>query len=73
MPDPLISNRQRKIMERQAERNREMAAAKRSDTRTPFREAELQYLSRHPPPDYSQALDFRKPHEELVEDPKVKP
>lgn len=72
MPDPLISNRQRKIMERQAERNREMAAAKRSDTRTPFREAELQYLSRHPPPDYSQALDFRKPHEELVKDPKVK-
>lgn len=72
MPDPPISNRQRKIMERQAERNREMAAAKRSDTRTPFREAELQYLSRHPPPDYSQALDFRKPHEELVKDPKVK-
>lgn len=49
-----------------------MAAAKRSNTRTPFREAELSFLSRHPPPDYSQALDFRKPHEELLKDPKVK-
>ncbi|KAF9409179.1 hypothetical protein BGZ94_002036 [Podila epigama] len=73
MPDPQpISNRQRKIMERQAERNREMAAAKRNDTRTPFRHAELQYLSRHPPPDFSKALDFRKPHEELLKDSKIK-
>ncbi|KAF9359814.1 hypothetical protein BGX26_011372 [Mortierella sp. AD094] len=73
MPDPQpMSNRQRKIMERQAERNREMAAAKRSETRTPFREAELQFLSRHPPPDYSKALDFRQPVEVLLSDPKIK-
>ncbi|KAF9569177.1 hypothetical protein EC968_002685 [Mortierella alpina] len=73
MPDPQpISNRQRKIMERQAERNREMTAAKRAETRTPFREAELQFLSRHPPPDYSKALDFRQPAELLLADPKIK-
>ncbi|KAG0211189.1 hypothetical protein BGX28_008369 [Mortierella sp. GBA30] len=73
MPDPQpISNRQRKIMERQAERNREMAAAKRVQTRTPFREAELQFLSRQPPPDYSSALDFRQPAEVLLKDPKIK-
>ncbi|KAF9961925.1 hypothetical protein BGZ72_001032 [Mortierella alpina] len=73
MPDPQpISNRQRKIMERQAERNREMTAAKRAETRTPFREAELQFLSRHPPPDYSRALDFRQPTEQLLADPKIK-
>ncbi|KAG0323875.1 hypothetical protein BGZ99_002408 [Dissophora globulifera] len=73
MPDPQpLSNRQRKIRERQAELNRELAAAKRSDTRTPFREAELLYLSRHPPPDYSEALDFRQPAELLARDAKVK-
>ncbi|KAF9290479.1 hypothetical protein BGZ68_006976 [Mortierella alpina] len=73
MPDPQpISNRQRKIMERQAERNREVTAAKRSETRTPFREAELQFLSRHPPPDYSKALDFRQPADVLLADPKIK-
>ncbi|KAF9109459.1 hypothetical protein BGX27_007592 [Mortierella sp. AM989] len=73
MPDPQpMSNRQRKIMERQAERNREMAAAKRSETRTPFREAELQFLSRQPPPDFSKALDFRQPAEVLLGNPKIK-
>ncbi|CAO3564293.1 unnamed protein product [Mortierella alpina] len=73
MPDPQpISNRQRKIMERQAERNREITAAKRAETRTPFREAELQFLSRHPPPDYSKALDFRQPADLLLADPKIK-
>ncbi|KAF9985145.1 hypothetical protein BGZ75_003320 [Mortierella antarctica] len=73
MPDPQpISNRQRKIMERQAERNREITAAKRAETRTPFREAELQFLSRHPPPDYSAALDFRQPPDILLADPKIK-
>ena len=72
MPDPQpISNRQRKILERQAERNREMAAAKRADTRTPFREAELRFLSRQPQPDFSLALDFRRPAEELLRDPKI--
>ncbi|KAF9097296.1 hypothetical protein BGX23_009269 [Mortierella sp. AD031] len=74
---PVISNRQRKIMERQAERNREIAAAKRAtegnNKRTPFREAELAFLSRHPPPDFSLALDFRQPAEELMKKhPKVK-
>ncbi|KAF8985430.1 hypothetical protein BGZ46_004288 [Entomortierella lignicola] len=73
MPDPQpMSNRQRKIMERQAERNREMAAAKRSETRTPFREAELRFLSRHPSPDYSKALDFRQSADTLLNDPKIK-
>ncbi|KAG0266082.1 hypothetical protein BG011_003290 [Mortierella polycephala] len=73
MPDPQpISNRQRKIMERQAERNREMTAAKRAQTRTPFREAELQFLSRHPPPDYSTAIDFRQPADVLLKDPRIK-
>ncbi|KAG0306069.1 hypothetical protein BGZ98_003017 [Dissophora globulifera] len=73
MPDPQpLSNRQRKIRERQAELNRELAAVKRSDTRTPFREAELLYLSRHPPPDYSKALDFRQPAKLLARDAKVK-
>ncbi|KAG0056978.1 hypothetical protein BGZ83_002585 [Gryganskiella cystojenkinii] len=72
MPDPQpISNRQRKILERQAERNREMAAAKRADTRTPFREAELQFLSRQPQPDFSLALDFRRPAEDLLKDSKI--
>ncbi|KAG0366970.1 hypothetical protein BC939DRAFT_499676 [Gamsiella multidivaricata] len=73
MPDPQpLSNRQRKIRERQAELNRELAAAKRSNSRTPFREAELQYLSRHPAPDYSEALDFRQPVETLLRDTKIK-
>ncbi|KAF9358643.1 hypothetical protein BGX34_008828 [Mortierella sp. NVP85] len=72
MPDPQpLSNRQRKIRERQAERNRELAAAKRAETRTPFREAELVYVSRHPPPDYSTALDFRQPAEVLLKDAKI--
>ncbi|KAF9919342.1 DNA repair protein rad16 [Lobosporangium transversale] len=74
MPDSQqpMSNRQRKIMERQAERNREMAALKQAQTRTPFREAELQFLSRHPPPDYSKALNFRQPAEILLQDNKIK-
>jgi hypothetical protein len=82
-----MSNRQRKIMERQAEKNRLLAAAKRSSStntnlpttgentsaRTPFRESELQFLARHPVPDFSLALDFRRPVEELLRDhPKVK-
>lgn len=86
-----MSNRQRKIMERQAEKNRLAAAAKRSSStsspnpnspnpsgentsaRTPFREAELQFLARHPVPDFSLALDFRLPAEELLRRyPKVK-
>ncbi|KAG0226569.1 hypothetical protein B0O80DRAFT_500194 [Mortierella sp. GBAus27b] len=72
MPDPQpISNRQRRIRERQAELNRERAAAKLADTRTPFREGELQFLSRHPPPDFSTALDFRQPAEILLNDPKI--
>lgn len=72
MPDPLpLSNRQRKIRERQAERNRELTAAKRAETRTQFREAELLFLSRHPPPDYSSALDFRQPVEILLKDTKI--
>ncbi|KAF9929656.1 hypothetical protein FBU30_001385 [Linnemannia zychae] len=84
---PPMSNRQRKIMERQAERNRELAAAKRAGTtttsisptgentgkRTPFREAELTFLARHPVPDFSLALDFRQPPEELMKTyPKIR-
>ncbi|KAF8939811.1 hypothetical protein EDD21DRAFT_194252 [Dissophora ornata] len=73
MPDPQpLSNRQRKIRERQAELNRELAATKRSETRTPFREAELQFLSRHPPPDYSKALDFQQPADVLLRNTKIK-
>jgi len=72
MPDPQpLSNRQRKILERQAEMNREKAAAKRADTRTPFREAELQFLSRQPQPDFSLALDFRQPADKLLQNPKI--
>ncbi|KAI1315981.1 hypothetical protein EDD11_010563 [Mortierella claussenii] len=71
-PQPL-SNRQRKIRERQAEINRERTAAKRAESRTPFREAELQFLSRHPPPNYSTVLDFRQPAAVLLErHPKIK-
>ncbi|KAF9905043.1 hypothetical protein EC991_002052 [Linnemannia zychae] len=83
---PPMSNRQRKIMERQAERNRELAAAKRANSnsaeagagentskRTPFREAELMFLARHPVPDFSLALDFRQPVEELLKKhPKIR-
>ncbi|KAF9129047.1 hypothetical protein BGW39_004524 [Mortierella sp. 14UC] len=85
-PPPPMSNRQRKIMERQAERNRELAAAKRANTssteagagentskRTPFREAELTFLARHPVPDFSLALDFRQPADELLKKhPKIR-
>ncbi|KAG0269453.1 hypothetical protein DFQ27_003365 [Actinomortierella ambigua] len=68
-----ISNRQRKQLERQAERNRELAAQRQATTRTPFREAELAFLARLPPPDYSKALNFRLPREELLQkNPKVK-
>ncbi|KAK5823020.1 hypothetical protein F5H01DRAFT_333320 [Linnemannia elongata] len=44
-----------------------------TSARTPFREAELQFLARHPVPDFSLALDFRLPAEELLRKyPKVK-
>ncbi|KAF9972490.1 hypothetical protein BGZ73_004398 [Actinomortierella ambigua] len=68
-----LSNRQRKLLEQQAEKNRELAAQRQATTRTPFREAELAFLARLPPPDYSKALDFRLPQEELLQkNPKIK-
>ncbi|KAG0229196.1 hypothetical protein BGW42_001752 [Actinomortierella wolfii] len=68
-----LSNRQRKLLEQQAERNRELAAQRQAATRTPFREAELSFLARLPPPDYSKALNFRLPREELLQKhPKIK-
>ncbi|KAF9580036.1 hypothetical protein BGW38_003474 [Lunasporangiospora selenospora] len=68
---PQLSNRQRRILEREAEKNRERAAARQATTRTPFREGELLFVARHPPPDYTQALDFRQPPEVLLRNPKI--
>ncbi|KAG0373345.1 hypothetical protein BGX24_011829 [Mortierella sp. AD032] len=43
------------------------AGGENTGKRTPFRESELMFLARHPVPDFSLALDFRQPAEELLQ------